>query len=157
MRDKATVMAQIYCAFGDNAFVEDQLRVADPVFHLTQGFFDTVVQMPTHGRVFVMRRGESAFINPQRYGAATWYDYARYRRSVFTKEETHAIVAYLEFRRELNHERADYAAIEAALQDFWWEGTQITLLSERVQQHLVGQDAYAATIYAASQEPQRAP
>ncbi len=136
------------------ADVEGQLRVADPVFHVTHGFSDTAVQVPTPERVFVMRHGPSAFINPQRYGAATWFDYARYRLSVFTREEARAIVAYLECRREADADGMNYAAIEAALQGFWRERAQTAPLAESLQQHLAGQEAYLAAMRAVSQERQ---
>ena len=136
------------------ADVEGELRVADPVFHVTHGFSDTVVQVPTPGRVFVMRHGPSAFINPRRYGAATWYDYARYRLSVFTREEARAIVAYLECRRGADPASVDHAAIEAALQGFWRERAQTAPLAASLQQHLAEQEVYLAAMRAASQERQ---
>src|SRR4029453_11003213 len=49
------------------ADVKGQLRVADPVFHLTHDFAETAVQVPTPGRVFIVRYGQSALINPRRY------------------------------------------------------------------------------------------
>jgi hypothetical protein len=138
------------------ADVEGQLRIADPMFYLTHGFAETAVQVPTPGRVLVMRQGKSAFINPRRYGAATWYDYARYRLSVFTREEASAIVAYLEFRREANPDRVDHAAIEAALQSFWRERAQTAPTAARLRQHLAEQEAYLGAMRTASQENQGA-
>ena len=139
------------------ADVEGQLRVADPVFHLTHGFAETAVQVATLGHVFIMRSGKSAFINPRRYGAMTWYEYARYRLSVFTREEASAIVAYLEFTRDARPHSVDPAAIDGALQGFWWERAQTAPVAERLQQHLAEQDVYLAAMHAASQERQSPP
>ena len=63
-----------------------QLQTADPLFHLTHGFSDWTTEVPA-GITLVIRHGRSAFINPRRYGAMTSYDYARWRLSVFTREE----------------------------------------------------------------------
>ena len=66
------------------ADLNDQLQTADPVFHLTHGFFEFSVTVPAGGRVFVRKSGKSVLINPRRYGAMTVSDYARYRLSIFT-------------------------------------------------------------------------
>jgi hypothetical protein len=139
------------------ADVEGQLCVADPAFHLTHGFSDTTVQVRTERGVFVMRQGKSAFINPRRYGAMTWYEYARSRLSVFPREEARAIVAYLEFKHNAQPQSVDHAAIEAALQGFWWERAQTAPVAERLQQHLAEQEAYLAAMGAAGQECRGAP
>jgi hypothetical protein len=138
------------------ADVEGQLRIADPMFHLTHGFAETAVQVPTPGRVLVLRHGQSAFINPRRYGAATRYDYARYRLSVFTREEAGAIVAYLECRREADPDTVDHAAIEAALQSFWQERAQTAPVAASLQQYLAEHEAYPVAMRTASQEHQGA-
>jgi hypothetical protein len=138
------------------ADVGGELHVADPLFHLAYGFSDKAVQVPIKGRVFVMRSGKSAFINPRRYGAATVYDYARYRLSVFTREEASAIAAYLQFKRNADTSRIDHAAIEAALQGFWWERAQTAPMAASLTQHLADQEAYLAATRDASQERQGA-
>ena len=92
-----------------------QLQTADPLFHLTHGFSDWTTEVPAGERTFAIRHGRSAFINPRRYGAMTSYDYARWHLSVFTREEANAIVAYLEFKRDLDHDVTDRTAIDAAL------------------------------------------
>ncbi len=101
------------------ADLADRLQTADPVFHLAQGFSDTSVDHDVGGRRFVIRTGGSQFTNPRRYGASTFMDYARYRLSVFTREEAGAIVAYLEHVRERPTRETDRAAIAAALDAFW--------------------------------------
>jgi hypothetical protein len=109
-----------YCAlsfFSEGAFrfylpaylvadVRRLLRTADPAFHLTHGFSDSTV---------AHRSGGTRLLNPRRYGAMTWEDYARYRLSVFSREEAVAIVAYLRWRREPE------TMIDAALTRFWEE------------------------------------
>src|SRR5215212_9161940 len=106
------------------ADLRGHLSVADPLFQLTHGFSDRTTEIPANGRTFVIRYGKSAFINQRRYGAATFYEYARYRLSVFTKEEASAIVAYLKFKRDLDPDVFDREDIEAALNLFWLEREQ---------------------------------
>jgi len=77
------------------ADLNDELQAADPVFHLIHGFYEFSVDYPFKTRTVTVTRKRLAFVNPRRYGAVTWYDYARYRLSVFTREEAEAIVAYL--------------------------------------------------------------
>lgn len=103
------------------ADVAGQLDSADPVFHLTNGFSDRRIQLPTKGRVFEKVIGKSAFVNPRRYGAMTWYDHARCRLSVFTKEESAAIVAYLEYKRDADPQGPQAGDITAALELFWYD------------------------------------
>ena len=76
-----------------------QTAAADPVF-LIHGFSDSVVDVPTKARVFKKTTGKSALLNPRRYGAIRFSDYARYRLSVFAREEAAAIVEYSEYRRD---------------------------------------------------------
>jgi hypothetical protein len=128
------------------ADLRGQLSVADPTFHLTHGFSETTSELPTRERVFVMRNGKSAFINPRRYGAATFYDYARYRLSVFTREEASAIVAYLEFKRDLDQDVFDTAAIDAALDAFWLGRAQMAPRAESLEQHVREQEECLAAI-----------
>lgn len=103
------------------ADLRDALKTADPVFHLTHGFWELSTSHVVDGRVFARRSGRSQFINPRRYGATTFYDYARCRLSVFGREESAAIVAYLEFTRSLDTRLSDADAIDRALELFWRE------------------------------------
>ena len=128
------------------ADLNGQLKAADPLFHLTHGFFETTVKIPTRSRVFVVRSGHSVFVNPRRYGAATFYDYARYRLSVFTREEASAIVGYLRFKHESGQNTSDKAEIDAALSLFWLEREQSAPLAESLKQHLAEQEEYHAAI-----------
>jgi hypothetical protein len=128
------------------ADLNGMLSVADPLFHLTHGFSDTEVKVPAGGRVFVMRHGKSAFINPRRYGAATFHDYARYRLSVFTREEAGAIAAYLEFKRDNEEYPVDKEGIDAALNLFWLERARTAPLAEDLRKHIEEQEEYISTL-----------
>jgi hypothetical protein len=123
-----------------------QLQTADPLFHLTHGFSDWTTEVPAGERTLVMRHGGSAFINPRRYGAMTSYDYARYRLSVFTREEAHAIVAYLKFKRDQDPDVIDKTAIDAALDSFWLERARAAPRAASLEQYLAEQEEYLATI-----------
>ncbi len=103
------------------ADLNGDLQAVDPLFHLTHGFSDTAVHMPGKARTHQKVMGKSAFVNPRRYGAMTSFDYARCRLSVFTKEEAAAIIAYLEFRRDIDRDGIETPDIEAALNSFWRE------------------------------------
>jgi len=100
------------------ADINGELETADAVFHLAGGFEDASVELPIGGKVYRRKIGKSAFVNPRRYGAMTFEDYARFRLSVFSREEAGAIVAYLEYRRDLP-DALDAEAINAALDGFW--------------------------------------
>jgi hypothetical protein len=123
-----------------------QLQTADPLFHLTHGFSDWTTEVPAGDRMLVMKHGGSAFINPRRYGAMTSYDYARYRLSIFTREEASAIVAYLEFKRDLDPNVIDRTAIDAALQSFWLKRARTAPQARRLEQHIAEQQEYLAAI-----------
>ena len=121
-----------------------RLQTADPLFHLTHGFSDWTTEVPAGDRTLVIRHGRSAFINPRRYGAMTSYDYARWRLSVFTREEANAIVAYLEFKRDLDPNVIDRTAIDAALKSFWLERARTAPQARSLEQHIAEQQAYLA-------------
>jgi hypothetical protein len=101
------------------ADVHGHLQTADPVFHLTNGFFDQRIRVPDGSRSIEKRIGKSAFVNPRRYGAMTWHDFARCKLAVFTREEADAIVGYLEWRRECDASDIERQEIDAALDGFW--------------------------------------
>lgn len=101
------------------ADLSERLQTADPVFHLTNGFFDRTAKLPAGSRTFDKMIGRSGFVNPRRYGAMTWHDYARSKLAVFTREEAGAIVAYLEWKRDSDESGIDREEIDAALDGFW--------------------------------------
>lgn len=125
------------------ADLHGQLSTADPLFHLTHGFYDTTIELPTGDRDFVLKHGRSTFVNPRRYGATTFFDYARYRLSVFTREEASAIVAYLRFRRDADLDRA---VVDAALESFWLERERTAPSAESLRQHITEHEEYLAAL-----------
>ncbi|MFI5330855.1 MAG: DUF6714 family protein [Desulfobaccales bacterium] len=128
------------------ADLQGQLNTADPVFHLTHGFFDITVESPVKGRVFLLKTGKSKLLNPRRYGAMTFNDYARYRLSVFTREEAAVIVAYLKFRMNAAGTKVEKEQIEAAFDAFWLERSQAAPTAAALQQHLTEEKAYFGAI-----------
>ena len=124
------------------ADLKDQLHTADPVFHLTNGFIDKVVTIPAGQWIYEKTIGKSAFINPRRYGAMTWHDHARCRLSVFTREEAHAIVAYLEYKRDADSHKLNTEAINAALDSFWRDRAANGPTRQRIQRHLTEEADY---------------
>ncbi|HJQ30042.1 MAG TPA: hypothetical protein VJ827_11925 [Rubrobacter sp.] len=128
------------------ADLRGELQTADPLFHLTHGFSGGATEITAGGRTFQIRFGRSAFVNPRRYGAMTSYDHARYRLSVFTREEAGAIVAYLEFKRDSDPDVVARAAIDAALETFWLERARAAPPSENLKQYLAEQEEYLAAV-----------
>ncbi len=128
------------------ADLNGQLDRADPLFHLTHGFFDFTVKIPVGNRVFDVKSGKSTLINPRRYGAATASDYARYRLSVFTREEAEAIVAYLEFKRDHDPDGLDQSRIDAALKTFWRDRARSAPSVDDLRQHRADEKKYLEAI-----------
>jgi len=128
------------------ADLQGRLRTADPVFHLTNGFSDKVVTLPAGPRTYTKTIGKSAFVNPQRYGAMTWHDYARSQLSVFTREESGAIVAYLEYKRDADIHRLNADEINAALDSFWRGRAANAPTHQIVRQHLKDEADYLKDI-----------
>ncbi len=122
-----------------------QLTYADPLMALTLGFSDVEVSLPVGEKVFRVKSGGSALVNPRRYGALTFGDYARYKLSVFSREESGAIAAYLEYKREAG-EPGQGQAIEAALAGFWRERAENAPRREELTRHVEEQEAYVKAI-----------
>ena len=134
------------------ADLRGELQTTDPLFHLTHGFSDWTTEIPAGDRTFKVRHGRTAFINPRRYGAMTSYDYACCRLAVFTREEANAIVAYLEFKRDLDPDVIDRAAIDAALESFWLERARSAPPARSLEQHMAEQEEYFAAIIPNTEE-----
>jgi hypothetical protein len=124
------------------ADLRDRLRTADPVFHLVGGFSDFSVTHRVGGRDFVIRSGSTQFINPRRYGASRFIDYARQRLSVFCREEAAAIVTYLEHVMSMPSRGTDRPAIEAGLKDYWRDRAQSAPVAAELRRYLDEQAAY---------------
>jgi len=128
------------------ADVRDALQTADPVFHLTHGFAETSITHDVAGRVFTRKSGKSQFVNPRRYGAITFLDYARCRLSVFSREEAHGIVTYLEFTRQQPSREVDRPFIDAALDGFWRERAASAPTSADLSRHVAEEAEYVQAL-----------
>jgi hypothetical protein len=128
------------------ADLEERLRTAEPLFHLTNGFFDRVLKLPAGPRVYEKTIGKSAFVNPQRYGAMTWHDHARCQLSVFTREEAGAIVAYLEYKRDADPYGLNAEEINAALDIFWRDRAANGPTHQAIRQHLTEEEEHLKDI-----------
>jgi hypothetical protein len=122
------------------ADLKNELQTADPLFILTHGFSDQKVDETIRGRTFQIEIGRSGFINPRRFGAASFYDYNRYRLSVFTREEAAVIVAYLEFKRQVVSSDREKQAIQDALSTFWLERAQSAPTMQDLSRYLREQE-----------------
>jgi hypothetical protein len=135
------------------ADLHGRLRTADPLFHLTHGFSDSSVQVPAKGRTFRKKIGKSALVNPRRYGAMTFHDYAKYRLSSFTREEAAAIVAYLECRQKDASNSFEKEAIDAALDSYWRERARTAPSAESVRRHVDEEEEFGAAIRERKTDP----
>ncbi len=86
------------------ADIDEKLSSADVVFYLTHG---------------LTQNSKSIVINQKRYGARTWWDYATFRFSTFSKEMVQAVIAYLELKATQNEYSAN--AIREALTHYWYK------------------------------------
>jgi len=118
------------------ADIRSELRTAEPIFHLTNGFSDVSVEMDVGGRKFIRTAGKSTLINPRRYGAMTQMDYARMRLAVLTREEAGAIVAYLRWKLESEGMPSGRSAIQAALDGYWLERARTAPTAAELREHL---------------------
>jgi hypothetical protein len=128
------------------ADLRDELLTADPLFTLVHGFSDMSVSFHAGTREFVRMTGKASFVNPRRYGAATFYDHARWRLSVFAREEARAIVAYLKYRRDSRPRGIQMAEIDAALSRFWLQRAESAPTASDLARHLSEDEAYLAAI-----------
>lgn len=128
------------------ADLDNKLMYADPLFHLTHGFSDGLIEVPTQARNFRRTFGKSRLVNPKRYGALTTFDYARFRLSVFTREEAAAIVSYLEYKRDYDAQDLAKKEIDAALNLFWLERSQTAPSIQSLEAHNREEAEYFAAI-----------
>ena len=126
------------------ADLEEELRTADPVFHLTGGFLKRSVEVYTRTGVMNRKHGGETPLNPRRYGAISFADYARFRLSVFTKEEAGAIVAYLYCVRERNLPYDYGNQIDTALNTFWLGRVQNAPSGEDLKKHMQEEEKFIA-------------
>jgi hypothetical protein len=124
------------------ADLNDELLIADPLFILTQGFSDISVEHKIGERKFIRKTGKNAFINPLRYGSMTFFDYAKYRLSVFTQDEARAIVLYLRYKQSVDELGIDNERIQAALDLFWLYRAEKAPSIEKIQDYLKEEQEY---------------
>jgi hypothetical protein len=130
------------------ADVREELLTADPLFHLWHGFASVSVEMPVGAQTFSRGTGGTKLLNPRLYGAMTWSDYARHRLSIFTREESQAIVAYMAYKRGRETANLDKARIDAALEQFWNDRAQNAPPREALEAHLKEEERFAAELRA---------
>ena len=128
------------------ADVRGELQYAEPEFTLTGAFSDASVRVTHAGREFELRSGKSQFLNPRRFGASTFLDYARYRLSIFNREEAKAIVAYLEYKRDSAGQWTENKHIDAALGLFWKERARVAPEASALRAHIKEQEEYLAAV-----------
>jgi hypothetical protein len=66
--------------------------------------------------------------------------------SVFTREESSAIVAYLEYKRNYNPDSFDQPRIDAALESFWRERARSAPSADILRRHLADEKEYLEAI-----------
>ena len=128
------------------ADLNDELQTADPLFVLTHGFSDVSFKQRIETRVFTRKTGKTVFVNPKRFGAMTFYDYSRYRLSIFNREEASTIVLYLEFKLEDDPHGVDKDQIESALNSFWLDRLENAPTAESIAQHLFEEEEYLSAL-----------
>ena len=128
------------------ADLQGQLQLADPLFHLTHGFSDETVEHEVQGHTFALRTGKTVFVNPRRYGAMTFYDHARQRLSIFTREEAGAIVDYLTYKREQDELGVERKRIDAALELFWMDRAEHAPKAYELKEYLRQQQEYIEAV-----------
>ena len=128
------------------ADIKGELNAADPMFTLVHGFSDLAVEHKVGSRVFNRKTGKTAFVNPIRYGAMTFYDYSRYRLSIFSREESQAIVTYLNYKQENDPHGIGKNQIEAALSSFWLDRAENAPSSDNIRLHLSEEQEYITAL-----------
>jgi hypothetical protein len=128
------------------ADLRSELQTADPSFHLCHGFasVSSIVTLPPE--TFVRDSGGAGLLNPSRYGAITWGDHARYRLSVFPREEAQAIAGYLRSKRDRHSSALDKSRFDAALQYYWLDRAQNAPTREALQAHLEQERRFVAAL-----------
>ena len=81
-----------------------------------------------------------------------FYDYARYRLSIFTQEEVRAIVAYLRYKMDSDPEDLNNEEINEALNLFWLERAEKAPSEEISAAYLQEEEDYLSAISSQSDE-----
>jgi hypothetical protein len=85
-------------------------------------------------------------LNPRRYGAIVWRDHARFRLSVFSREEAAAIVSYLRWRADADRGGDDRRRIAVALEEFWVERARHAPTSAQLEAQIAEELAFQAAL-----------
>jgi uncharacterized protein DUF6714 len=136
------------------ADLREELLTADPLFHLWHGFATVSAEVPVGPQKFRRDSGGKTLLNPKRYGAMTWSDYARHRLSVFTLEEAKAIVAYMTYKREHDTMGLDKSRIDAALNEFWFDRAENSPAREILEAHVQEEERFTAALKRKHEEEQ---
>jgi len=136
------------------ADLKEELKTADPIFHLTGGFSTLSAKIPKQHRTYIRKSGGDVLLNPRRYGAISFADYSRYRLSVFAKEEARAIVAYLQYVRDRDADHIYGDQIDAALNSFWLARTQNAASREDLEKQLQEEEEFIAAMDTSTEDPQ---
>ncbi|HEX3377065.1 MAG TPA: hypothetical protein VHS29_09415 [Candidatus Acidoferrales bacterium] len=134
------------------ANLHGELLTADPLLHLCHGFAPASVEVPVGPEIFRRDSGGNTLLNPKRYGAMTWSDYACHRLSVFTREEAKAIVAYMIYKRERDSSGLDKLRIDAALNEFWLDRAENAPTRDAVEAHVQEEARFTAALQAKREE-----
>lgn len=135
------------------ADLREELFTADPLFHLWHGLATVSAEVPVGPQTFRRETGGQRLLNPNRYGAMTWNDYAHYRLSVFTREEAKAIVAYMVYKSEHGVTEAERSTIDTALNDFWFDRAANAPTFEDLRAHLNEEERFIAAIQRQQSDP----
>ena len=136
------------------ADLREELLTADPLFHLWHGFATVSGEVPVGSQTFRRDSSGKTLLNPNRYGAMTWSDYARHRLSVFTREEAKAIVAYMTYKRERDTMGLDKSRIDAALEAFWLDRAENAPSREILEVHLQEEKRFTTALQSRPKENQ---
>ncbi|HLJ15855.1 MAG TPA: DUF6714 family protein [Bryobacteraceae bacterium] len=136
------------------ADVREELLSADPLFHLSHGFANVSVEVPLGSQTFRRDSSGETLLNPKRYGAMTIGDHARYRLSVFTREEATAIVTYMTYKRERDVTGLDRPRIDAALAQFWSDRAANAPSHQTLAAHLQEEERFMKALQDRAREQQ---
>jgi hypothetical protein len=139
------------------ADLQERLQTADPLFHLTNGFQDSSVKLCAGGRVFEKKLGRLALLNPRRYGAMTFLDYARCRLSIFAREEAQAIVSYPSFKRNSDPDGIHQEEINSALDSFWLDRAAHAPTQDELRRCVEDENSYIKAISSEAGRPDTNP
>jgi hypothetical protein len=139
------------------ADLRDELLTADPLFHLWHGLAAQVTQMQVGSQTFIRSSGGENLLNPRRYGAIAWRDYARHRLAVFTREEAGAIVSYMTFKRDHDPCHSCKEQIDTALNEFWRERSASAPSQANLNARLQEEADFAAHLVKAQSEKRAKP